>query len=147
MSTPKRRCARCDKPLSKKRLVQRKRYCYLCDVAIKREQAEAAHEKRVCERYGLEPGDYRRLLEAQDGHCAIANCKARGIRLRLAVDHDHKIGDRNRKAVRGLLCKRHNSMIANAGDDPEVFDSIAAYLRHPPAREILREASKCQLQT
>jgi hypothetical protein len=87
----------------------------------------------------MKPGDYRKLYESQDGRCAIKNCRARGVRVRLAVDHDHKLGFRNRKAVRGLLCKRHNRMIGQAGDDPEVFDSIAAYLRHPPAWEVLKD--------
>jgi hypothetical protein len=133
----RRVCPRCGNELSPERDKQRKKYCYRCACEVKRIQRDAAHERKVCRLYGLQPGDYGRLLEAQDGHCAIKDCKARGVRLRLAVDHDHKLG-RSRNAVRGLLCNRHNRMIGDAGDDPEVFDSIAEYLRNPPAMEVLR---------
>jgi ssDNA-binding Zn-finger/Zn-ribbon topoisomerase 1 len=128
-------CARCGKPLSIKR--ERYKYCYLCDLAVKRDQKQAAHDKRVEKLYGLKPGEYRKLYEAQGGRCAIAKCRARGLTLSLAVDHDHKLGLANRKAVRGLLCKRHNREIGYANDDPEVFDSLANYLRNPPAYEVL----------
>lgn len=86
--------------------------------------------------YGLNPGEYRVLLKAQGGRCAIAKCKARGLTVSLAVDHDHSKGF-TRGAVRGLLCKKHNWEIAYANDDPEIFESLAAYLRNPPAREVL----------
>lgn len=133
----KRHCPRCGKPLSPQRVAKRNKYCYLCDKAVKREQSDAAHEKRLESQYGLKPGDYKRLLLAQGGRCAIFGCSARGVSRRLSVDHDHKKGFRNRKAVRGLLCKRHNNMIGECADDPRVFDSLAEYLRHPPAQAIL----------
>src|SRR5580704_5584368 len=102
-----RLCARCCKPLSIPRAA--KKYCYLCEVAVKREQREAVHDKRVEQLYGLRPGDYQNLYDAQGGHCAV--CPARGVSRRLAVDHDHTLGMHNRDAVRGLLCRRHNKEI------------------------------------
>ncbi len=97
--------------------------------AFRKAQKEAAHDKRAQQVYGLAPGEYRRLYEAQGGRCAILNCRATGTgRRKLAVDHDHGTGK-----VRGLLCSTHNQMIGHAGDDPEVFRSIASYLEHPPA--------------
>jgi len=33
----------------------------------------------------------------------------------------------------------HNEWIGRAGDSPEVFDSLAAYLRDPPARKLLMD--------
>ena len=135
MPKPRRLCARCGNPLSAERAS--KKYCYRCEITVRREQKEAAHDKRVEKLYGLKPGEYRKLLSAQGGRCAIYKCKARGVTLALAVDHDHKLGLQNRDAVRGLLCKRHNREIGYAGDDPLVFDSLAAYLRNPPAHEVL----------
>jgi hypothetical protein len=44
-----------------------------------------------------------------------------------------------RACVRGLACVTHNEWIGRAGDDPEVFDSLAAYLRNPPGRATLME--------
>jgi hypothetical protein len=100
---------------------------------VKKARKVAAHDKRVQGVYGLAPGEYRRLYEAQGGHCAILRCRATGTgRRKLAVDHDHETGK-----VRGLLCSTHNQMIGDAGDDPEVFQSIANYLESPPAYEVL----------
>lgn len=79
--------------------------------------------------YGLEPGEYARLLAIQGGTCAVYRCPARGTgKKKLAVDHDHKTG-----AVRGLLCSTHNQLLGAAGDDPIVFRSLAEYLECPPA--------------
>jgi hypothetical protein len=50
---------------------------------------------------GVSDAEYDRLLEAQDGGCAI--CGATPKTRRLHVDHDHHTG-----AVRGLLCHRCN---------------------------------------
>jgi hypothetical protein len=133
----KRLCARCGRLLTLQR--QRFKYCYLCDIATKREQREQSHDKRVEKLYGLKPGEYRKLYKAQGGRCAIAKCKARGLTVSLAVDHDHKLELGDRKAVRGLLCKKHNREIGYAHDDPEVFDSIAEYLRNPPAQKVLTD--------
>jgi hypothetical protein len=138
VAKPKPRvCARCEKPLSKDRLAKRKQKCYLCEVQAKREQKQRAHDRRVETLYGLRPGEYQQLYKAQGGKCAIHGCQARGLRISLAVDHDHKKGLANREAVRGLLCKRHNKMIGYERDNPEVFESIAGYLRFPPAQAIL----------
>lgn len=100
---------------------------------FRKAQKEAAHDKRVQRVYGLAPGEYQRLYEAQGGRCAILGCRATGTgKKRLAVDHDHKTGK-----VRGLLCSTHNQMLGDHGDNPEAFQSIANYLESPPAYEIL----------
>jgi hypothetical protein len=131
------KCARCDGPITKERLARRKRTCYKCEVANKREARQRAHESSVIKLYGLRPGDYAKMLKSQLGFCAVKGCRARGVSRALAVDHSHKLGFNNRKAVRGLLCKTHNKWIGMAGDDPEVFESIARYLRDPPAQKVL----------
>lgn len=95
---------------------------------MKKARKEATHDKRTQRVYGLAPGEYQRLYEAQGGRCAILRCRATGTgRRKLAVDHDHKTGK-----VRGLICSTHNQMFADNGDDPEVFQSMANYLKSPP---------------
>lgn len=100
--------------------------------AFKKAQGARQHDKMVQLVYGLGPGDYERLLEAQGGRCAITGCRATGKTKRLAVDHDHKTGE-----VRGVLCGPHNQLIGYNRDNPEAFRSLADYLENPPARRVL----------
>jgi hypothetical protein len=53
---------------------------------------------------GFTDADYARLLEAQDGHCAL--CPNEPKTRKLHVDHDHGTGK-----VRGLLCHRCNRVV------------------------------------
>lgn len=134
MVANKKTCHRCKRALSAKRI--RKKYCFPCERVVKKEQAKAAHDAYVQRVYGLLPGEYDKIYEAQGGKCFICQ-RATGRTRALAVDHDHAIGDGKREAVRGLLCKSDNRMLGFARDDPEFFERAALYLRRPPAREVL----------
>lgn len=109
--------------------------CATCWRDETKRRKEAAHGLYVQKTYGVTEEEYRILYEAQGGRCAICR-RATGKARRLAVDHNHKTGE-----VRGLLCKPCNSygIAMFARDDPEVLERAAAYLRNPPAIEILRE--------
>lgn len=88
-------------------------------------------EGRLVSVYGITLGQYDRLMEAQEGSCAI--CGARPRSQRLAVDHDHRSG-----MVRGLLCKRCNhKMLGGSGDNPDILRRAAAYLDAPPAFAVI----------
>ena len=82
--------------------------------------------------FDLSLDEYRKMLEAQDGKCAICNQpethKRNGKLKALAVDHDHKSG-----AIRGLLCSDCNTGIGKLKDDPAILQSAIQYLtsRHP----------------
>jgi hypothetical protein len=130
-------CGRCKKPKTTKR--RRFKYCFACNIAVKRESKERSHEVRVCDTYGLLPGDYEKLYKAMGSKCPVPGCRATGKTKRLAVEHDHKLGLNNRAAVRGLMCSMHNDMLGKAGDNPVVFEWLAEYLRNPPARKVLRD--------
>lgn len=135
-------CQRCKRPLSKSRIAANKRKCYRCEVAVRREQRRRTHDRNVVSE-DFTAADYWALYAAQDGHCAVHTCRAQGKSKHLTVDHDHacEMGhDKSRwcrACVRGLTCSMHNEWIGRTGDNPEIFDSLAAYLRNPPAREIL----------
>ena len=107
----------------------RSRVCATHDRAKRKARKAAAHASRVRKVYGLEQGDYDRLLALQGGTCAIPRCPASGKRKRLAVDHDHETGE-----VRGLLCGPHNYELLGkyAGDLRDALD----YLADPPARRL-----------
>lgn len=87
-------------------------------------------DRRVEAVYGISDADYDQILIAQGGTCAICG-KARGIRRRLAVDHDHKTG-----AVRGLLCDPCNRVVIGRYDTAALTRAIT-YLLDPPAPRAL----------
>jgi hypothetical protein len=80
-----------------------------------RASSDRAHDRYVQRTYGLEPGQYDRMLEAQDSRCAI--CGNRPRTRRLAVDHDHDTG-----LPRALLCTRCNKALGQFE-----FTEIAAW--------------------
>lgn len=87
-----------------------------------------ARAKHLLARYGLTVEEYDRMLENQNGVCAICqepeSAIGRGGRVRpLAVDHDHDTG-----AVRGLLCNDCNSGLGRFDDDVTRMGAAIAYL-------------------
>lgn len=78
--------------------------------------------------YGIDFGDYQRMLLDQKGVCAICEkpeTKVENGTIRLlSVDHNHTTG-----AVRGLLCANCNLAIGYACDDVSVLEKAIIYLR------------------
>jgi hypothetical protein len=79
-------------------------------------------------RHGITIDDYNKMLEQQDGTCAICKSPPQpfGKRkwLRLAVDHNHTTGK-----IRGLLCPKCNQGIGLLMDNPLFLIRAAEYLR------------------
>ena len=75
-------------------------------------------------KFGIDLMEYRRLLEQQNGKCAIC-CSEIGDAMgnRLYVDHDHISGK-----VRGLLCSKCNFGLGNFNDDAELMRKAIKYL-------------------
>lgn len=85
--------------------------------------------------YGITGDEYEQLLAAQDGKCFI--CQRPPLSKRLAVDHDHDLGN-TREAVRGLLCRRCNHrLLGSAHDATTILKRAITYLENPPARKVL----------
>jgi hypothetical protein len=82
-----------------------------------RERHAGARRKTI---YGLSAEHHRRLVEQQNGVCAI--CK-RPSRRALCVDHCHAT-----RVVRGLLCDKCNTALGLLGDDAGRIQAAAAYL-------------------
>lgn len=84
------------------------------------------------ELYGITSEEYQRIYEYQGGSCAICQ-RARGLRKKLSVDHDHSTGE-----VRGLLCQKCNrDVLGHLRDDTNALYRAADYLMSPPARNAL----------
>ena len=75
--------------------------------------------------YGITLEDYNRLLEKQNGACAICGTTSTGKRKSFYVDHDHKTNE-----VRGLLCNQCNSGLGNLGDNIEIIEKAIKYLEY-----------------
>jgi hypothetical protein len=89
--------------------------------------AQRHRSTRLKSKFGITLDDYNKMLEAQEGVCAICGEPERMMRkgtLRhLCVDHDHATG-----AVRGLLCASCNKAIGLMEDDTERLVAAAEYL-------------------
>jgi hypothetical protein len=82
--------------------------------------------------YGLDDTIYQQMLRDQNGRCAICGeletTELRGKVWSLSVDHDHVTGQ-----IRGLLCRRCNSMLGHVQDNPSLLEKAIAYLlKHQP---------------
>lgn len=73
--------------------------------------------------YGITIEEYDKLVEAQEGLCAICGLPETVKNGRLAVDHDHKTGQ-----IRGLLCFGCNTGIGKLQDDPALLRRAVQYL-------------------
>lgn len=101
-----------------------------------RTSRRAEHRRLVA---ALTDDDYARLLEAQDGHCAL--CPATPKTRRLNIDHDHRT-----MKVRGLLCHRCNRALPQWVTMQWLLATIA-YLDHPPADRTLDSAVVADLES
>lgn len=107
---------------------------------VTKERKVRAHGQRTEANFGISAELYWALYEFQGGKCAILRCRATGKTKALAVDHDHKCCPGRTscgKCVRGLLCGPHNEMFGRNGDDPEVFQDMAGYLKLPTYTQFL----------
>lgn len=124
----KRRCVRCDRATKELQGTRRR----VCDRCRKQQRRATARRNHVARTYGLTPDDYARLLEHQDGRCAIC----RGSRTyELHVDHDHTT-----RLVRGLLCRRCNKLLRDVRDSRVVLGRAITYLWQTPAKQLGIEA-------
>lgn len=81
---------------------------------------ERAKQYRQKARYGLEPGDYERMLAEQGGRCAL--CEAEPAKL--YIDHDHRSGK-----ARKLLCPRCNTLVGYLeSTSDELLERVYGYI-------------------
>jgi len=69
-------------------------------------------------KYGIEQAEYDRLMQEQDGACAICASETN-----LVIDHCHETGK-----VRGLLCNSCNKGLGFFGDNDLLLRAAGGYL-------------------
>ena len=79
---------------------------------------------------GISLEEYRALLKAQGGGCAICGAERSHCGQMLSVDHCHVTG-----VIRGLLCKACNSALSLFNEDPDVMRAAAEYLERGMIKE------------
>jgi len=79
-------------------------------------------KRRLQYKYGLSIEEYTKLLEIQNGKCAICE---NNIKDELVVDHNHLTGK-----VRGLLCSRCNRFVGYVENFYLLIPKIKKYLGH-----------------
>ena len=106
---------------------RQKRYEYFR--AYRERNAELVAKKQQAvrvRRYGITSADYYRMLEEQNGGCAICGLPEQSTYFkRLSVDHDH---DTNK--VRGLLCSECNFGLGKFKDDIDLLIKASKYLKN-----------------
>lgn len=101
------------------------KWCSLrCRNAAQRETGEK-RTARALRAYGITLDEYKAMLAAQDGRCAICGAESSDAsKRRLCVDHCHGTG-----RVRGLLCGKCNIGIGQFNHDVDLLTKAIGYLR------------------
>jgi len=73
----------------------------------------------LAKKYGLTPEAFEALLLSQGNVCAICSNRRKSM----CVDHDHSTGE-----VRGILCRRCNTMLGMLGDDAAWLARAISYV-------------------
>jgi hypothetical protein len=89
----------------------------------RKDQKDIDRARRYAKLYGITLDQYDRMLERQDGKCAL--CRRPPTTTRLSVDHCHRD-----KRVRGLLCFRCNKLLIGRwkSEHAVLFIRAAKYL-------------------
>lgn len=99
---------------------------YMSGSRCKADAYSKRREQRNRATYGVEPDEWQKVFDLQDGRCAI--CGNAQLDRSIALDHDHKTGE-----ARGLLCKRCNhDLLGAAHDSLRILKNAVRYLEHPP---------------
>lgn len=75
--------------------------------------------------YGITLDDYNRMLDSQNGVCAICGKSPSEYKRKLHVDHDHSTGKN-----RGLLCVRCNYGLGYFEEDMVILENAKKYISH-----------------
>ena len=96
-------------------------------LAYRRRNEDAASERHLRYKYGLDRRGVQELIEQQGGACALCRTELGDV---YHVDHDHSCCPGKKtcgKCVRGVLCRKCNLGLGQFNDDPDLLAAAAAY--------------------
>jgi len=102
-------------------------------------------DNRYIRIYGITVNEYEDILKVQNGMCYICKKIPKESGKRLAIDHLHSKGERQRNPrekrgrVRGLLCWGCNAALGGFNDNITLLREAANYLEIWPAQQILKK--------
>lgn len=114
-----------DESLAQAKTIRKKQQLAKASLKYRRKNPGGMRKYYVYRRYNITPEAYDKLVEDQDGRCAI--CKTDKLRngdANLHLDHDHAT-----KMVRGLLCTTCNLGLGHFKDDIAFIESALEYLK------------------
>jgi RNase P subunit RPR2 len=97
--------------------------CKACSTIRRTDYAISARAKSYMRFYGLSPEQFEDIGCLQGWTCAICSAPFESFPEAPSVDHCHSTGQ-----VRGLLCRKCNTMLGNAQDSVEILTGAIAYL-------------------
>lgn len=101
--------------------------CY--NISIRPDRTEYFKQYNKSKKYGLNPDDFEKLSELQNGVCAVCELPPESGK-RLRIDHDHSCcpGPKScGNCVRGLLCDYCNRYLVSALENP-LIEKARQYL-------------------
>lgn len=130
---PLRQCTKCNEKKPPEEFFKKKgaadgisricKTCHVKDNTLRRKKdPDAFLDRHLKYMYGIGLEDFYKMLEEQDGKCAICGDTPS---YRLCVDHRH-----DTMKVRGLLCRPCNKAIGQLGDTPEGVKKAYDYLKN-----------------
>lgn len=100
----------------------------VCDKCKKLTRSASGRKSHLGATYEITAEEYQTMLKRRDGRCWMCDSKRP---YNLQVDHDHAVVEfvGIRGSIRGLLCKRCNKLLRDAGDSIMLFSKAIEYLK------------------
>jgi len=104
-------------------------HCKSCTYKRGKEYSKTSTNKKyrrkyhLKKKYGITLEDYDKILESQNGKCAICEIDNPGNKGRFCVDHDHETGKN-----RGLICDDCNVGLGRFKDSTNILTKAIEYL-------------------
>lgn len=122
-------CRDCTKAYNRQRKIQDRDKLNAQKLQWQSANPKKRHAGQMKSKFGLQVGEYDKMLAAQNGVCAICKLPEEvpsrwGTIKSLAVDHSHITGE-----VRSLLCQKCNQALGLMREDFDAVLSLAKYIQ------------------